>query len=215
VKAILKRARDYVWTKGARDNFVGGLAVVVVTGLVVWIWTKYDPRAAIAAWTAVKSATAATWAWLTVLVAVPRWLVWLVALPLVVYIGRAINRGARDVLDQRRRRSQSQNTIQQVIDGAKSTIRHELVATKSSDPAPAFLVKLLGLLADVYPNPMEIGAVSVGLSLTYIVAEKLVEEVEAAGLVTILLGSYTYSPKSVLLTTKGRDYYLEHNLDLV
>jgi predicted AAA+ superfamily ATPase len=150
-------------------------------------------------------------------VGIPRGAVWLLALTVVVYVVRGIFRAVRLLLDQRRVHRELLVAMQKKLDDARANIdeaRAKIDKTSwSPSENPDDVNTVMTLLASEHPRPVEVSATATRLSFSYVAAEKLAEEMESSGLLTILPG--LYSGKAVMLTPPGRDYCLEHGLDLI
>jgi hypothetical protein len=207
--SVLARIREKLLTQAVKDNYVAGLMIAATLALAgsVWLWIKSGFDAG-AAWTAAKllgiglwAAIGRAWSWLVAPVGIPNGLVCLLGLGIVVY-GR---RRVRAVLDRRRELKESTTKLQAPPD--------KRLLTVSSATKPDVLRTVLGLLGRDHPQAVAVKAIAMLLSDSYAAAELICEEMERMGMLTILPGGY--GPKEVVLTTKGRDYWLTHNLDLI
>jgi hypothetical protein len=199
MKALLKRVRDSVWTKGARDNFVGSIMAIAVAGAVgsLWLWSKSGfSNDAAAVWAASKL-------WLTSLIGIPRWLFYGVVAVFVYLVTRDLIRINRRFTDTANRLRSSTESLSQAVGSLSERVM-------AMEPPSEQIATVLRVLISAYPTPVVMSSLRAPLALSYAAAEKLFENLEQLGRVEILEGAH---PTAVLLTREGRDYCIEFGLD--
>lgn len=192
------RVRNYWWNKDIRNGVIVGLILGIPT-FVVWLWSKsnftYD---FLPSWVQPKSALVTAWRatgyWLASPVDISHAKMLLVILVTAAGWTLAIYILIRLIREQAK--------------AARERFAQQVRSLGLGDAAP---VRLLRMVCKEHPKFVELPLVASTLSLSYPAAEKLVEDMQAAGVIEIALGFG--GPKSVYLTKDGRDYCLQHGLD--
>jgi hypothetical protein len=227
MKAMLGRIWDYVWTKGTRENFFGGLILLLLTtgATSLWLWSKSGfSHSAPIAWAAAVD-------WLAKSIAVSHGL----ALLLLLVAGAAVA-----VLVRRKRRqygkqiqsindthareidelTNHQKQIAEKLRGSELTreraeaelaiYKKQLLEVYNPTKLDATATLVLRHLFNKYPHPDDTDDLARQLRISYATAETACNDLKKIGLIRHLPQTYGSMTRGWTMSADGRDYGVKH-----
>jgi hypothetical protein len=214
MRATLARMRDYFWTQGARDNFVGGLVLAGLLAAIpaAWYWSKSGFSLSIkAALIVAKSALLAVSNWLASPIGVPQGIVWLILLTAAgtgAYVALPLTRRLIAGIKPQYGAIVDPAELQILRASAKKLVQlQEAVVSETGSAAMRVLFRM-------YPHGVSLAQFCEIQLLSFAAVERMCEELERAEYV-VITGVGSGHSKSVRLTKSGRDYCLNAGFDLL